>query len=158
MQNEDRFRGRRAVKLEQGDLRSTTSPNLIRSGGLGPCIAIGAYNHILKKGYMVHDPCPSVSGMIPRFIEKVTRKCGDISEVVLYATGAAPEKIPPDLKENIEENREFVRTELLKFFKPEQVIFDWTDMGYSNELFLDTRTGEFYTDPRANNFEDEINL
>ena len=75
--------------------RKTKAPNKLDSGGLGPCIAIGAIYG--DRGYMAHEIDPGQNTeQLDRLLKDLKEDVGDSSNLKIFVAGGA---LQPDLTE-----------------------------------------------------------
>ena len=126
------------------------SPSILRSGGVGPCIVIAAYDFRTTSGYMIHEPDFPINKTLEPFIEVLQEDYGRLDELSLYITGGAADlDADKQHKKDVAENKRHVESIVLARFNPEQVILDWLEDGWMTELSLDTFDGTFDTDPEC---------
>ncbi len=93
------------IKVDQFEYQKTRAPNELYSGGVGPCIVVGAIYR--KKGYMFHQH--SVASYFSSKIEPIFRDLKkdvkDKSKLQLYIVGG---KIYKEYKEEMIEGRKIV--------------------------------------------------
>ena len=126
-------------RLEIGEGRAASAPDIMRSGGLGPCIAIAAYDPRTRSGYMVHEPAPGKQELAA-FVQVVENAYGGLERVRVFAAGGALDPYPmlPELTGMIDESRKIVEDALRKRFG-RRARFSWGEC----ELFLDLKRGRF---------------
>ncbi|MBU0470364.1 MAG: hypothetical protein KKA62_02615 [Nanoarchaeota archaeon] len=135
------------IELEVGDIKAAASPKILYSGGLGPCVAVAAYDQKNKLGYMVHDPAPEATNHLRDFLQLVEEKSGnnfrDISGLVCYVAGGSLtgfECIGGE-NESIQNSKRIVEQELSAKFR--NVKFSWSPLNHVAELYLNTANGKF---------------
>jgi hypothetical protein len=130
------------------------SPEIISSGGLGPCIAIGIYHKRKKKGYMLHVACPSASASAETFLDHVIKETKNTETLKVYVCGSSIER--RDGRESVEDanqDREFIKELINEKLKTRNTEFNWAPSDATTELFLDVQNGEFSVEVDLN---DEI--
>jgi len=149
------------VTLNQGESSQVSSPEVIASGGLGPCIAIGIFDSGKKIGYMIHEANALHDGNIPAFLDTILEKSKS-KNLILYAIGGG--MIPKTMdgweytNEEIFAARAYAQREIEKRFDPNNVTIEWNDSMSTVELYLDAGAGEFNIEilyPEDFNFEEE---
>ena len=122
------------------------SPDLIRSGGLGPCIAVGIYDYFSKSGYMMHEVDYSCIDFGSK-IEMLKRDYGSLNNLKVFAAGNSIFSLDKLEQKDLElSSRYFVEEMLVKYFPVGNIEFNWLDDDVVGELFLDTKTGIFSLD------------
>jgi len=138
------------IDVEMFEMEKAECPDILASGGLGPCIAIGVYDLQSKSGYMMHDPQFEEEDLEER-IKIIREDYKDLSRLSLFVAGnafsaglelgkAGFKGIP---RERIYASRELVINFLKKYFKDSQMKVQWLPDNYTGELYLDTSTGKF---------------
>ena len=74
------------INVEQFEYKTAQAPNILYSGGLGPCIAMGAIYG--KKGYMFHTPSlDHTPELLDSMIADLNREVADKRELSVYIAG-----------------------------------------------------------------------
>ena len=139
---------REHIIVDQTQIGEISSPGLISSGGLGPCIAIAIYDSARKQGYMMHESNAHVNNKLPDFLDLVLTKSKIENLIVRVAGGEIDANEDPNSEENLytKEARDYVKEELEKRFASNQIKLQWNNSFDAVELFLDTRNGHFYVE------------
>lgn len=132
------------ITLEQCQSGSVVYPYQIRSGGLGPCIAIGIYDKKKRRGYMIHESNASHNQEVPTFIENVLKKSKKDNLTVYVAGGEISNLDEPEDKEYTQGCRDYVKEELDRIFDINQIIYNWNNTPNIIELILSTEDGKFH--------------
>ena len=134
------------IKVEQFEMKKANSPDILRSGGLGPCIAIGIYDSKTKSGYMMHG-LDFQSDDLDGKIQEIKKDYGNLTELQIFAVGNSLDSFDNEEQREYEIiNRPFVEQILRKYFQDSQLQIKWIHDDHCAELFLDTSTGEFELD------------
>ncbi|MBR9692270.1 hypothetical protein GOV06_05805 [Candidatus Woesearchaeota archaeon] len=130
--------------IVKDDWRKASNPDILKSGGLGPCIAIGVYDPNTKTGYMVHIPGMSDENL-SKFLEVVKNDYPNLDDLIVEAFGAGMDDCEDkEYHEYLKLDRKYVEKKLSKLFK--NLVCDWLPNNCVGELILDTHTGEFDTE------------
>jgi len=125
------------------DLVSTYSPNLLSSGGLGPCIAIAFYDSNSKKGFMIHSPHMKSEDLDSK-INELKQELGSLYKVKVFVCGASIDSsFDSEEMEALKSDRIYVSDLLGKYFKKGNIKIKWSPNDSVAELTLDTATGKF---------------
>lgn len=145
-EQDDRYFNTIIAETSEGPVKAN-SPDVLRSGGLGPCIAIGLYDPLTMSGYMIHDHHFSEADVIG-FKRAVQADYVDLSRLHVVAIGAGYSTAIEDQEERAitEAMRSEVEQSINNFFAGAQIYIEWTPDDKGNELFLDTLTGTFGID------------
>ncbi len=135
------------VNLEDRKIGETSSPGVISSGGLGPCIAIGVYDKKRKRGYMMHESNANENEEVPLFLDYVLKKSKK-ENLAIYVAGGGLNPLedpndPENINESIFESRNYVKAELEARFEMDHITIDWNYSLNTIELILDTSNGDF---------------
>ncbi len=90
----------RTIRTGMNRYRTARAPNILASGGLGPCIAVGAIAG--NKGYMMHYiPLQNIDRVdcVVRFFKGLEKDVSDKSKVKLYLAGGAAFKDDTEAEE-----------------------------------------------------------
>ena len=124
------------IAVEMCDYKKTQSPNTLYSGGIDPCIAIGAiYN---KKGYMIHmHPVGhDYSSFIEPFFEDLRKDVIDKRELKIYVAGGEI-AFDDQCKEDMKKGRKIVLAKIVENGYQESVRkIKWCKTDYSQSLRL----------------------
>ena len=132
-----------AIKVEFMEEDKAESPDVLRSGGLGPCIAIGVYDPLTKAGYMAHHQCFSEADLAS-FNRWVQSDCEDLARLHVVAVGAGyADDEEPDIQYITTASRALVESTIKTFYAGAQIFIEWTPDDKTNELILNTLTGTF---------------
>lgn len=135
------------ITLEQGQSDDTCSPGVISSGAMGPCIAIGIFDALEQRGYMIHESNAHVNTTIPGFLDNVLNNTENDNLVVCVAGGGIDPLEDPDdefnINDDIQASRDYVIGELEIKFRDDQIEYHWNNGNGYIELHLNTGTGEF---------------
>lgn len=131
------------------------APTILRSGGLGPCTAIGIFNKEDKTGYMLHEPYFLYADLEEK-LEIIKKDYARLDNLKVYVTGNSLSSQDDENQRNFEfGDREYVENTLKKYFTNKQIKFDWLKDDLTTELSLNLNTGKFTTDVEP--LEDVIN-
>lgn len=75
------------IHVEQSQYKRTGAPHVLFSGGLGPCIAVGAI--YMKSGYMCHTYTDSMEEL-DRLLSDLKKDVKSFSKLQIYVVGASP--------------------------------------------------------------------
>lgn len=115
---------------------------ILRSGGLGPCIALGAYNTSTKVGYMIHsvDLSLELNQLDLEFKENNV----NLSDLVLSVYGSSCLNCPSEENEDsLVKSRDKVTDWLKKHFSEGQYKIEWLEHHRCGELILYLPEGNF---------------
>ncbi len=112
----------RNIEVCMDHYRSTCHPNSLISEGIGPCIAIGIYDRLNRKGYLIHEPDP-LSEKMTRFINMVLRQ-SILANLIVKVTGGSifDDDIDP---EGVINSRREIEGIIHLYFNGSNIIFDW---------------------------------
>ena len=131
------------IYVGMGDLKKALYPNILCSGGLGPCIAVAVYHPATRSGYMLHEHHADIEAKI----KEIQEDYRDLSRVRVYVTGNS--LLSSDDAEQRVFERSF-RADVEKiinlYFNQKQTKFDWLADNLCGELFLYTASGKFIVD------------
>ena len=130
------------IVLQDDHWKKAYSPNILCSGGIGPCVAISIYDSKSKSGYMLHDPSPTLMKRISPFLKEVIEDYGSVSGLEVHVTGAAICD-GEDFEEVLPLEREYTLKELYKVFKEDQVFVEWLPNNTIGELILYLKDGSY---------------
>lgn len=129
------------IKVEPFEMKKANSPDILESGGLGPCIAIGVYDSKTKSGYMIHE---LDYADLDRKIREIKRDYCDLRRLKIFVVGNSLDSFGSKEQREYEiSKRPCIEQTLRKYFQDSQLQIRWTPDDYCAELFLDTSTGEF---------------
>lgn len=86
------------IKVGVNEYKKATAPDILDSGGLGPCIAVGAIYG--KKGYMVHWVPGTILEELDKLLKDLKKGVKDLSKLDIYIAGGG---IDPDEEDEEEE-------------------------------------------------------
>ena len=139
------------VQLSINEYKEVRSPQVISSGGLGPCIAVGVYHKSKKKGYMLHAARPSGSAITEQFLDLVVEQTKNSAALSVYICGSSVERIDgEDGVDEAFEDREFVEDTVRQKLNTENIEINWASKDSTAELFLDSKNGEFFFEELPN--------
>ena len=141
-----RSRSKRKV-IEVGTMESATahSPDILYSGGIGPCIAIAIYDPYSKIGHMMHSPDFELVNL-KEDIEKIVQQSKDPSSLKVYAIGnSLDSEDDEELQNFVLNNRILVEKTLKEIFGEHQLEIFWAPSDHICTLTLDILRGEFST-------------
>jgi len=131
------------IEIEMGIPRKAEYPDILYSGGVGPCITVGLWHPSQRVGYMIHDH--DLDTGLPALLTDVERECKNLSDMQVCAVGASLYVDLPDTKEDMQEmlkgSKDFVEKTLADKFS--KIQFHWLEPGHEAELYLDTMMGKF---------------
>ena len=73
------------IKVEQGEYRKARSPDVLDSGGIGPCIVVGAIYG--KKGYMSHEVSSLIDLRLDEMLRDLKKECRELRKLEIYIAG-----------------------------------------------------------------------
>lgn len=138
--------------LNQGEYGKVKSPEVIASGGLGPCIAIGIYDKKRKCGYMIHADNAHYNKVVTDLLNRILVK-SKLNNLTIYVAGGGANSNDDDYA-SVMESRDYVTEELRSRFNSDQITIEWNKHNDTHELFLDTSNGKFYNE--NSNEEDDF--
>jgi len=131
------------IEVGMGELKKALYPNILCSGGLGPCIAVAVYHPATRSGYMLHEHHADIEAKI----KEIQRDYRDLSRVQVYVTGNS------SLSSLDTEQRAFeryfrvdVEKIINQYFNQRQTTFEWLADNLCGELYLYTSSGKFIVD------------
>ncbi len=127
------------ITIGTGEAGKAENPQIISSGGMGPCISIGIYDPITKRGYMRHQNSPDNDSEMEDFIIKTLTECFNANILDVYVAGGAEGKFA----EGVLDSRIYVEELLLKYFDKDQIKTKWSKYDTTTELILNCKTGKF---------------
>lgn len=130
--------------LQQGSFDQVNYPDEIRSGGLGPCIAVGIFHPSKATGYMFHAAAPHLNTLLEEFLRHVVSETKNSKSLRIYICGASIED--EDEEEEIEqatEARHYVESLVRKTLNTAKITISWAKDNVTSELILNTETGKF---------------
>lgn len=133
-------------ELEIDESGRVNYPNVISSGGLGPCIAVGIYDKKSRSGYMMHKAGADNDNDLEIFIQD-TLKSTTKEDLEVWVCGGVIDVDDED-ELDVTHARTFVSNLIEKYFKKEQVTLKWAKSRTSSELILNTETGKFTIEKR----------
>ena len=134
------------IKVEQFEMKKANFPDTLRSGGLGPCTAIGVYDSKTKSGYMMHE-IDFQDADLDGKIQEIKRDYGDLTGLEIFVVGNSLDSFDDEEQREYEiSKRPYVEQTLRKYFQDSQLQIRWILDDHCAELFLDTSTGEFKLD------------
>ena len=141
------------IKVDMNEYKKANAPDILTSGGLGPCICVGAiYN---KKGYMTHFVPGAGLYELDQLLDDLKRDVKRKSSLKIYVAGGELEPInenrPIDkTKENNETQIEYRKLTLDRIadygFKPAEVRWGWPDSSQELSLILSENRAEYEED------------
>ena len=119
-------------------------PDILWSGGVGPCITVGLWHKSSKSGYMIHDTI--LDPGLPALLQRAEEECRGLSGIRAYAVGASQYYIPENADEEDElaflsHNRRFVEQTIYDKLKKNKVTIQWLPPFHVADLYLDTKKG-----------------
>ncbi|MCW3084226.1 MAG: hypothetical protein JWP12_1592 [Bacteroidetes bacterium] len=127
------------ITIEMGEDAKAESPQIISSGGMGPCISVAISDPIGKCGYMRHQSNPENDNDLEDFIIKSLAECSNVNIVKVYAAGGAE----GEDADHVLDSRKYVLELLSKYFIKSQIKIKWSKHEGVAELVLDTGKGKF---------------
>ncbi len=131
------------IEVRMGELKKAFYPNILCSGGLGPCIAVAVYHPATRSGYMLHEHHADIEAKI---IE-IKRDYRDLSRVRVFVTGNSL------FSDFDAEQRAFERSFradaeriINQYFNQRQTKIQWLADNLCGELYLYTSSGKFIVD------------
>lgn len=129
---------------EEGGIASAVSGETLKSGGLGPCIAIGIFNPIKLKATMLHEANFAMDNELDNILEEVIADLGNKKRLIVHVIGnSISTNEGKEQKEYQIANREYVEDILANYFDPSQVTIEWTEPNNTSELTIEIDEGRF---------------
>lgn len=129
------------IIVEQFEMKKANFPDILRSGGLGPCIAIGLYDSKTRSGYMMHEVDYTD---LDRKIREIKRDYCDLRRLKIFVVGNSLDSLGSEEQREYEiSKRPHIEQILKKYFQGSQLQIKWMHDNHCAELFLDTSTGIF---------------
>jgi len=128
------------IKVDILGYERARAPDILESGGLGPCIAVGAIYG--DQGYMVH--CLSVnSELIPldNLLSDLRKNVQDLDNLRIYIAGAGIDS-NDEYEREIMAGRKKTLDKITDAGYRERVIIKWAKGDSIQELILDLSKGE----------------
>lgn len=133
------------VELEIGVAGRAAYPDILYSGGIGPCITVGLWHPSQRAGYMIHDH--SLESTLPALLSGLEKEGKKLSTMHACVVGASLYVDLPDTREEMQKllqgNKDFVERTLGSKFPKKNLQFHWLEPHYEAELYLDTGLGKF---------------
>ncbi len=136
----------REIVVGIDEFRKATCPDVLKSGGLGPCIAIGVYNPSDRSGYMLHEADPQTTNYLMEFLRTIEADYGGMDGLRVRVGGNSlsnADTIDRSLREYQKCNRIYVKNTLLNYFERRRIIFRRAPDDNNCELVLDLQKGSF---------------
>lgn len=130
------------IEVEINEWEKASSPDVLYSGRLGPCIAIAVYNPKTHTGYMLHDSNPNLMGLTSDFFDIIKAENPDFSKMRAFIAGGDTSFPGYDPRDAIE-SREYVERIVKEMFTRHKFKILWSPYGYAAELSLNTKNGRF---------------
>ncbi|MFA4875584.1 MAG: hypothetical protein WC956_03800 [bacterium] len=137
----------RTIIVEMFTMEKASSPDVLYSGGLWPCVAIGIYDPRTKSGYMIHY-VPHAAGL-EKDLERVRQDFRESAPLRIYVHGNSQTSEVEDQEEKefaIKVLRPHVLTALKQCFPDARITVRWLKDDYTGELYLNTANGKFSHD------------
>ncbi len=140
------------IEVGQFEFKKAYSPDVLSSGGLGPCIAVGVFDPLTRSGYIMHSPgfkiCePEMEFNLFRIIEDYLGSSRDLSKLKVFAAGCAFERDDDlDFRKFKIDERAHAERILRNYFNDSQLTIKWTPNNHIAALSLYTSTGKFEVD------------
>lgn len=131
------------INVGVGEMNKAYSPDILRTEGLGPCIAVAVYDPVTESGYMIHA-LPHTS--LESKIKEIRDDYGDLTRLRVFVTGNSlslnscqgAEQGGDDLSD-----RPYVEGIIKRNFNRRRIKIQWLPDCHCGELCLDTSTGKF---------------
>jgi hypothetical protein len=122
------------IKVDMNEYKTTTAPNILTSGGLGPCICVGAIYK--KKGYMTHFVTGAGLCELNRLLDDLKRDVKTKSSLKVYVAGGELRGAKINSVDETQiEYRKLTLDRIADYgFKTTEVRWNWPDS--TQELFL----------------------
>src|SRR5688572_14731737 len=127
--------------ITQDSYDQVSYPDEIRSGGLGPCIAVGVFHKSKKIGYMFHGAAPHQATLFNEFLEHVVHETKNSKANIVWMCGASIED--QDEQEDLDdanEARDYVESTVRSTLKTNKIEVQWSDDNVTSELILKLET------------------
>jgi len=136
------------ITVDQFETKKALFPDILDSGGLGPCIAVAIYDPVTRSGYMAHSPSFDNDEILETLIQRVQEDYGDLSSLRILAFGGAIDTgiFLPDQIQGVKRCRVYVDDILKKHFSAPQIQIKWAANYMIASLILDTSKGRFITE------------
>ena len=144
----------REIYVGMGEIEKATFPDMLRSGGLGPCVAVAFYHPQSRSGYLLHEHYTD-EAKLEANLAILKRDYGDLSSLLVFATGNSLSSYGNGNAEQTHFDlciRRQVEQMLARHFTKSQIRVEWLPDQHSGELYLDTATGNFKVEKEP--FED----
>jgi len=147
-----------ANKTGTSEFMQVLKDEIVHSGQLNPCIAIGIYNPKTKRGYLIHQP-HMLNINLSEEIETIGRVEGDLSEIKVVAAGNSLLSGEISNKES-GVNREYVLDVLFSSLKkagaPENSVqYRWLQDNFVGDLFVDCNESKIYFESHKEMFDEK---
>jgi chemotaxis receptor (MCP) glutamine deamidase CheD len=133
-------------ELEMDESGRVNYPNVISSGGLGPCIAVGIYDKKSRSGYMMHKAGADNDKDLEVFLRD-TLKSTTKEDLKVWVCGGVIDVDDGD-EADVQSARNHVINLIEEYFEKEQVSINWAKPRTITELILNTETGKFTIEKR----------
>lgn len=135
------------VTAAMDETKKAQAPDVLCSGGVGPCIVIAIHDPVTQSGYMSHDPEFNQQSL-DVFINTVQKDYRDLSRVRVMAYGGSMSmwKVSDRAFGAELELRDSVEDALNNLFSASQLQIHWLRPAMNGALYLYTETGEFIPD------------
>lgn len=128
------------IEVEMDSWGEASTPDVIGTDGLGPCVGVIIYDHRRKHAIVAHLMAPSF-GLPQEFVDAVQERYPDKSGLKVYLGGAEPaselgiEEIEKDRTATIEGFKRIG-------FKENQISKKWAAPKTMTGMAIDTKTGK----------------
>lgn len=134
---------KKEVYVEMFLMEKEFYPNILNSGGLGPCVAIGIYNPNERSGYMIHHPMPYKDNL-NSFFKVIKKDYKNTSNLKIYVTGNSPSETDDLTQDEHYSLRTLVEESIENNFESSKLRYDWTDdLNCITSLILDLEKEKF---------------
>ena len=141
--NDDYVRSAQRINVGMGQFKKAEFPDILNSGVLEPCIAIGFLAKDQGIGYMLHQP--HVEGtQLESQVASIEREIGTLSNLHVAVTGGSLSNRDTDSWLYQYEDRKYVETTLAKYFKTDQLDIRWAGNDSVTKLILDLMRETFH--------------
>lgn len=133
----------KTIEVDQGEVKKAQPPDVVETGGLGPCVGIFIYDPVTKQAIAAHFTDPIQDEKIfSEMLDEVDQIFPDKQRLRVYIGGGGP--LEEESLDETKETRSFVKEEIKRRgFQKAQVKIRWTDDSLETvQMRLTTETGE----------------
>ena len=131
------------IVLGVDEYRTARSPDNLHSGGLGPCVAVGAVYR--DKGYMSHDYSMSTLPKLTQLVMDLHREVKIGSELKIFVAGGGIDSSMIEGADGILKTRQDVLNQLANFSGNVHVMWSYGNITQSLEIRVGERKAVYTT-------------